>query len=69
MRGESGRNKIAKHFEETHKVKLRVYFVKRGFLQLATSGETSISPQDDFQSHCVAAIARDNSSAGGATTG
>jgi hypothetical protein len=29
MRGESGRNKIAKHFEETHKVKQRNYFVKR----------------------------------------
>jgi len=29
MRGEYGRNKIAKRFEETHKVKRRNYFVKR----------------------------------------
>jgi hypothetical protein len=33
MCGEGGRNKIAKHFEETHKVKRRIYFVKRRFLQ------------------------------------
>jgi hypothetical protein len=33
LRGKSGRNKIAKQFEETHKVKRRIYFVKRGFLQ------------------------------------
>jgi len=26
---ESGRNKIAKRFEETNKVKQRIYFVKR----------------------------------------
>jgi len=27
---ESGRNKIVKRFEETNKVKRRIYFVKRG---------------------------------------
>jgi hypothetical protein len=30
MRGESGRNKIAKRFEETNKVKRRAKIVKRG---------------------------------------
>ena len=35
-RGESGRNKKAKRFEETHKVKRRIYFVKRRFC----SGQT-----------------------------
>jgi len=31
MRDKSGRNKIAKRFEETNKVKRWIYFVKRGF--------------------------------------
>jgi hypothetical protein len=35
MRGESGRNKIAKRFEETHKVKRRIYFVKPRILQMS----------------------------------
>jgi hypothetical protein len=29
MRSGNGCNKIAKRFEETHKVKRRIYFVKR----------------------------------------
>jgi hypothetical protein len=33
MRCESGRNKIAKRFEETKKVKRQIYFVKREILQ------------------------------------
>jgi hypothetical protein len=37
MRGEYGRNKIAKRFEETHKVKRRIYFVKWKILKGAIS--------------------------------
>jgi|SRR5579859_2275444 len=37
MRGESRCNKIAKRFEETNKVKRRIYFVKRRILQGAIS--------------------------------
>jgi len=39
MRCESGRNKIAKRFEETHKVKRRIYFVKQSVL-LTPSGKS-----------------------------
>jgi len=42
---ESGRNKIAKRFEETNKVKRRIYFVKRRILQGAISNWQLAKPK------------------------